>query len=366
MKYSELRKETVELAKKWQKYSKLNYWKNIFQKKSKEAKKEWEKIQNKKEEALQYYQDKKSETEGFLKEKKKKIENILPNEEQLKVKKEALLYRTFLGLEKMPVSWVKKSGKFTGNFVYRFHRRRRSIALKQLKMAFPSWNKEKIAQVAEESFENLGETIFETLKKADYGKNIEKWVKNENISVLEKVKNSGAILVSGHFANWELVTFSLEMAKVEGIFLVKEFDNLTKKIAERWRNTSSPWEFVNIESSNLPFKIAKTLKKKKIIYIMLDTDSSAKSLECTFFGKKTNVVSSSARIAKKYQIPVISCFNYRSKQGKHIFRYDLLSSPPYQESELELTQKYTVEIEKHIRKYPNQWRWAVARWKTEL
>ena len=84
-----------------------------------------------------------------------------------------------------------------------------------------------------------------------------------------------------------------------------------------------------------------------------------------FFGRKTKTPLSAARLAKRFNKPVVACFNNRDSSGRHIFQYKFLSKPPYSEgtTDQDLTQIYTTAIEEHIRKFPEQWRWPEPRWK---
>jgi KDO2-lipid IV(A) lauroyltransferase len=353
MKYADLQKNTKKLAKIWSKYKQKKNWELLLKKNKKKVVK---KINTLKKDSPLYQKQ------------KEKINEILPSKKQLRIEREKLLYLITMRLEKAPVKWASTVGIYTGKFFYRFHRGRRNLAIKQIKYAFPHWTSEKIAQVAEDSFENIGEVIFETLKKADYGKNIEEYVKIKNLEVVKDIKKTGAILVSGHFANWEFGTFALEAAGLRGIILGNEQSLFAKNLIARYRKAIG-WQAVSTKSKLLGTKILKAIKQKEMIHTMLDTDPlKTKTVLCDFFDRKTNVSSFPARIAKKYNLPVVAFFNYRTKDKKHIFSFEFLSKPPYNEKQTaeELSQIYTHAIEKHIRKYPTQWRWAISRWKKKF
>ena len=368
MKYNDLQENVKKAAQVFNKYTNKQTWKNIFHKNKQIALQKLTQLSEKKQKANNFYQQKKNEVKKTFDKNKQQLEKILPAKQQVTQKGNKLLYLTMLELEKIPTNWVSDMGKYTGKFAYRFNRNRRNIALKQIKLVFPHWKKEKIVAVAQESFENLGETIFETIKKADYGKNIKNYIYPKNLEVVKKIQKTGAILVTGHFANWEFATFALEMVGLRGIFLGKEDSFMAKKIIERYRKAIG-WETISVKSKNLPAKIVGVLKNKQIIYTMLDTDPrEVKTLECKFFGRNTEVSSFPAKLAKKYKVPVVAFFNYRTNSKKHIFSFEILSdsADSEQQTEQELTQIYTNAIEKHIRKYPSQWRWAMSRWKKEL
>ncbi len=412
VKYSKLKKETEKLSGKMESWAtrfmkiakkmggkwQPSMWKDNIQSLDKDAIQSFTQTGKKKIDSLQKTGKKK--IEFLTKEGKKKIEtanqtgketldylnkkkkNLQKNFDKLKkdgskkmdvYKKEAKNKRNnffYYAIEKLekhfPIGANPIAGKWFGNFSYRFNRRRRNIALQQIKMAFPNWSVEKIQQTAIESFESLGKTFFETIKKIEYGKNIDNWLENTNPQVTKAITKTGAIIINGHFANWEFGTYSFELAKLKGILLGKEDHELAKWFSKHFRNAKG-FETIASTDKNLPFKIINTLKKKHCLHLLIDLDVLSESVYCEFFGRETRTVVSPARLAIKYNQPVVSCFNYRTRDGKHIFCYEFLSKPPYSKemSEEKLTQIYTTALEKHIRKYPSQWRWAESRWKPE-
>lgn len=303
---------------------------------------------------------------------KKKIKNFQNGIEQLQNKitkitkkkiseeKENLKIVTILQLKKrIPVTAITKFGERMGVLSYRFNTLRRNNALLQLKEAFPDWSSSKIQQTALKSFQSIGKTISETIKKDQYSKSVDKWIINENQSVINEAIKTGGIIINGHFANWEFGTYSFELAKIKGIMIGKEENKSTKWFVKNFR-IAKGWETVATTSPSLPLKIVRTLKNNKFIKILIDTNIKSNTTYCTFFSRKVKISVSIARLAIKYKKPVISCFNHRDANGRHIFSYNFVSKPPYGNDvdEDKLTQIYITAFEKHIRRYPEQWIWA--------
>ena len=104
-------------------------------------------------------------------------------------------YKLFLQIvylleAKVPFANIPFIGKKIGNFVYRFNRKRRNIAFKQLKIAFPNWSSSQIQKVALASFQNLGITIVEIMKKKEYADDIDYWIQNKNLDVIAELKKN--------------------------------------------------------------------------------------------------------------------------------------------------------------------------------
>ena len=338
---------------------------DYISKKSDKLKKDFDKFKKEGTKKVELYKKEGTKkVELYKKEGTKKIELY---KKEATSKRNSFFYYTVLKLEKyFPKEANITAGKWFGNFSYRFNRARRNIALQQIKIAFPDWSSKKIQETAIASFESLGKVLFETIKKVEYAKNINEWLENKNQKVIDEISKTGAIIINGHFANWEFGTYSFELAKLKGILIGKEEHELAKWFVNHFRNAKD-FETLSSTNNTLPLKIVRTLKNNQCVHLLIDLDILAESVYCQFFGRKTRTVVSPARLAIKYKKPVVSCFNYRTTQGKHVFCYEFLSKPPYSSemSEEKLTQIYTTAIEKHIRKYPSQWRWAESRWKPD-
>ena len=280
--------------------------------------------------------------------------------------KKKIIYKLLLLLEKIPFFLHKPIGNVLAYLLLSLSKTRRENAYNQLKIAFPHWDKKQIKKIALANAKGLGFALFESIQKEKYKEKIANWIENKNNEELEKIKKTGAIFFSGHFGNWELTTIALNKTKLKGMIIGTAKDLLVEKILQRYRKSIN-WENVFREDSSLPLKIVKYLKKNQSIYMLLDLDLNVKNVMCTFFGKKTRCPASVAKIAIKYQKPVVACLNHRNKKGKHIFQYRIISKPPYKQntSIQHLSQKYTKIIENHIKEYPTQWNWSESRWKTE-
>ena len=85
------------------------------------------------------------------------------------------------------------------------------------------------------------------------------WIQNKNLDVIAEVKKTGGVIITGHFANWEFVTYSYEVAELEGIIVGKEVNEQASTYIQKLR-TSKQWETVAVGDKVLPFKMAKSPK----------------------------------------------------------------------------------------------------------
>ena len=102
--------------------------------------------------------------------------------------------------------------------------------------------------------------------------------------------------------------------------------------------------------------------------ILIDQDTSVKSVFVNFFGKPCSTPIGAALIARKTRAAVVPVFSHLNKRGQHEIEYyrELTLQRTGNETEdiTVNTQKLTTTIENEIRKFPEQWVWMHRRWKT--
>ena len=111
----------------------------------------------------------------------------------------------------MPLTWasnsvaaiLKAAGPFTSQ-----HR----TMIRNLRMAFPDWTRKQVDEVARGAWETLGRTAGEMPHLA----RMKPYVANSRVEVvgaerLDAIRESGkpAVLIGGHFANWEVMASAI-------------------------------------------------------------------------------------------------------------------------------------------------------------
>ena len=175
-----------------------------------------------------------------------------------------------------------------------------------------------------------------------------------------KVPEGGGILLTAHIGNWELMgaLFSKlsggKLSVVAKPMKNKKVDALINSIREGWG--------IKVIPTGRGVEILRELKRGRFVGILLDQRPKVKEgVLTTFLGRKTYTNKGAALLSIKSGKPVIPAFcfiedgKYRIEVGRPIY--------PEGRSVEELTQIYTSEIEKAVRKHPEQWFWFHRRWK---
>jgi len=242
---------------------------------------------------------------------------------------------------------------------------RGKLADSQLKSVFPEKSEKEIRTIRRASFKQMGITVAETYlaeqKKLLLKCSAPGWEKLEKALALKK----GVILVTAHFGNWELA----------GQYVASRyqpFSVIIKKQRNRYFNeyTNKPRMEQGIRLIYLrqSFReILKVLRENGIVAILTDQNAGRIGIRLPFLGIPASVHTGFAKIAQKTGAVIIPGFAVRNGQGEHSFYIeDFIDPANFRNDEkgvVEITRLVSLQLEKYILKYPEQWFWVHKRWK---
>jgi len=261
-------------------------------------------------------------------------------------------------------------GKMLGYSIMIISPSRKQITLDNLTYAFPDKSKEWIEKTFKQSFANLGIVFAEMFafifisKKSIYNYLIS--IENADLTKSLINQNKGLIFLSAHFGNWELLALSVALhLDIKPTIIVKpqsnaQLDKILNKMRMRFGNKL-------ISSYNSAFEIVKSLQNKEILAILADQSASKdKDVYVPFFGRYTSTYEAPARLALRYNVPIIMPFMIRQKDFTYKVEMYELKHDDLQNSKegiYELTRRYADFLEQKIRQYPDHWVWQHRRWK---
>ncbi len=176
-----------------------------------------------------------------------------------------------------------------------------------------------------------------------------------------------AIVICAHFGNWEAAGQGVTISSgIPLLSVMRPFDN--PKIGEyiNSRREGHTHEVVAKKGAIRPLLVA--LKKGYSIAMMADQNAGEnEGIVVDFFGHPARTHSSPALLHLKTGVPILVLMPRRVSDD---FKFEFILSDPImhtpsedKEKDIrEITQKFTSEIEKTIRLYPEQWLWAHRRW----
>ncbi|OGH03481.1 MAG: hypothetical protein A2600_10100 [Candidatus Lambdaproteobacteria bacterium RIFOXYD1_FULL_56_27] len=284
---------------------------------------------------------------------------------------EWLALSALLGLaQALSIPVNQRLGRWVGRVILKFAKKDLGVGLYQLSFALPELDEAQRLALMAESAANVGQTLFEALGLKNFAQDPQAWIELEGQEVVEKLKaeGKGALMLFGHFGNWELIPLVYKMLDIHGVAPESPIgeEKLDKMLIQN--RTNSHFTVVPRGTANSAKQMLSCLKGGGFYLMAIDQDlAKVQNLFVDFFGKKAATSKGAANVAQRFGVPVVSIFGNRLPNGRHKYRFELLSEPPYDQTEAEelaLTQRYTTAIETHIRANPGQWVWFHRRWKT--
>ncbi len=240
-----------------------------------------------------------------------------------------------------------------------------------LRLAFPEWDEARRRQVIRGMVRNLGWMAAEFARFPRYTReNI------EDVLILDGDENflngqrrgKGVLYLTGHIGAWELSSFAHALYGFPLHYMARPLDNaLVDKLVNRYRCSSGNEPIFKNESARALLKI---LKEAGTVGILADQNTMPdEGVFVDFFGKAACTTTGIARVALHTGAAVVPGYAYWDAGiGKYRLRFEpaveLVRTGNTERDIFVNTQRFAKVIEEIIRKYPEQWVWVHARWKT--
>jgi Kdo2-lipid IVA lauroyltransferase/acyltransferase len=248
------------------------------------------------------------------------------------------------------------------------------IGLRNLELAFPDLSLLERRRLLNQSFETFGRILadfvhFSRTTPADLAAPIENALPEATQACYRaaKVAGRGAIFVTAHLGNWEMLAMALSAMFEPGPYLVRPFDNpLFDRYAARVRS-----RFGNrpIDKRDSILEALAILDAGGNLGLLVDINTLQRDgVFVPFFGHLACTTRSVAMLALRTNaliVPMCCVWDanrYRILIGELV---EAVRTASYAKKNIiDTTALYTAEIEKFIRAYPGQWIWIHRRWKT--
>lgn len=240
-----------------------------------------------------------------------------------------------------------------------------------LSLAFPAWDVARRNEVIRGMVRNLAWMVAEFARFPQYTReNIEEVVileGHENFLNGQR-RGKGVLYLTGHIGAWELSSFAHALYGFPLHYMARPLDNArVDGLVNRYRCLSGNEPIFKNESARVLLKI---LKEAGTVGILADQNTMPEEgVFVDFFGKSACTTTGIARVALHTDAAVVPGYAYWDESiGKYRLRFEpavgLIRTGDTERDVFVNTQKFAKVIEEIIRKYPEQWVWVHARWKT--
>jgi KDO2-lipid IV(A) lauroyltransferase len=243
------------------------------------------------------------------------------------------------------------------------------VVERQIAAAFPTWNAERVAEVARASYDHLGRLAVETALMPSLGRKgvLELVSRTTGWDLLEQAVEAkrGVLLIAGHFGNWEVSGAYLAARGVPVDVIVRRMSN---PIFDRYLNqTRADLGMTVVYDADAVRRTTRSLKEGRAIGFLADQGVlNLASTHVPFFGRPAKTPRGPAVFTLRYHVPTLFLAAIREPDG----RYHLsLQNVPYDETgdrerDVDgIVASYTRILEGLVRQTPEQYFWQHRRWK---
>jgi KDO2-lipid IV(A) lauroyltransferase len=272
-------------------------------------------------------------------------------------------------LNPLPLRLALKFGDLIGFLTFSVFRVRRDITMVNLKNSFgDKYTRKEYRKIGLRSYQNFAQSMIEfglypKLARMGLAKIVA--IEGKNICEEHLKTGKGAVIVSAHFGNLEMVGTALTIFPWPIDFLVGKQHN--RLVNNMMNNNRSLFGVGIIEIGLSARGVFTALKKGRWVVMLSDQNARSDGVIINFLGRPASTPKGAAAFALKTDCPIIVAMLVRGKRARHKLFIEgpisIMPSGDKDEDFKKLTQIYSDIIAKYIELYPDQWFWAHRRWK---
>ena len=218
-------------------------------------------------------------------------------------------------------------------------------------------------EIINNMWKNYGKTFIEYIFLNYFRKQKSHiFIKGEENLFQIKKQNKPVIFISGHFANFELMSMEITKKNIDLATIYRPLNNfflnpLMEFIRRRYVCPNQIKKGINGVRDTVKF-----IKKKYSIALMIDQRVS-EGEKIDFFGNLALTTTLPAQLSYKFGLDIIPVYIEREDNDNFTIEFQKRISSKDFKNKLELTLKLNKILEEMIKKNPGQWIWTHNRWK---
>jgi KDO2-lipid IV(A) lauroyltransferase len=226
-----------------------------------------------------------------------------------------------------------------------------------------SFTEQEKNKIINNMWSNYGMTFIEYIFLKNF-RNSKLHIDIKGEKILKQISLSGrpVIFVSGHFANFELMSMEITKKKINLATIYRPLNNFflnpfIEHVRKKYICKNQIKKGINGVREAIEF-----IKEKHCIALMID-QRVTEGEKVNFFGKQALTTTLPAQLAIKYNLEIVPVFIERVKNNNFKIEYQKEINPKDFKNKLELTKKLNKVLENMLVRNPSQWIWTHNRWK---
>ena len=212
-------------------------------------------------------------------------------------------------------------------------------------------------------WKNYGMTFIEYIFLSNFSKkNSHIKINNEKLLLQIFEKQESVIFVSGHFANFELMSMEIVKKNIKLATIYRPLNNIflnpfMEYLRKKYVCPNQIKKGINGVRESIEY-----IKKKHSIALMIDQRVS-EGEKIDFFGKQAFTTTLPAQLSIKYDLDIVPVYIERDEKNNFTIEFQKKLSPKNFKNKILLTVELNKVLEKMIKRNPQQWIWTHNRWK---
>ena len=248
--------------------------------------------------------------------------------------------------------------------------RKKTIAKKNILIAFPNFNEKSINEMIERMWKNIGRIFGEYIhinkfSIIDNSKKKIVFTNRDDAEILKK-NNKPIVFFSGHFANFELMAKCLQELGFDIGAIYRPLNNIFLNPIMEFIRKKYICPIQIEKGSNGTKKLIKHISNNNPLALMVDQRLSS-SIRVPFFDQPATTTITPAQLAIKYDALLVPVFLKRLEKTNFEFFIEepLITNRTndYDKDIFNITQIMNIKIEEFIKRDPAHWLWSHDRWK---
>ena len=219
------------------------------------------------------------------------------------------------------------------------------------------------SRIKKDMWDNYGKTFIEYIYLNRFRKE-NKFVTIDGEETLLQIakENKPVIFISGHFANFELMSMEITKRNISLATIYRPLNNIfinpfMEFLRRKYVCKNQIKKGINGVRETIEF-----IKKNHCIALMIDQRIS-EGEKINLFNQPALTTTLPSQLSIKFNLEIVPVYIERIKDNKFKIEFQKKINPKNFKDKLELTRELNKVLEKMILRNPSQWIWTHNRWK---
>ncbi|CAN5872769.1 lauroyl acyltransferase [soil metagenome] len=268
------------------------------------------------------------------------------------------------GLQWMPRTLTTPLAAAVGALLWAGYDRR--VASENLERVFPDWSAARRRGTTFRSYARMARSLVEFLHTSKYSDaEIRERVTLDGEDALDAALEAGrgAILLSGHFGNWEWLARRVAAGHPFAVLFKEPGDPV---LAERLRAIRAAAGIEQIDHDDMRSAV-RWLRKGRVLGIVMDQEprKGSEGVIAPLFGQPTMTHVGPFRLARMAGAPLLTFFSRATGRGRYRARLEPLPASQAADIDAAMAEdaaRFNARLEAAVRADPEHWMWMYKRW----